>query len=68
MSPSVNNGFIRSPGKTPGLGGSSTLGEGGWDPWGDSHCWKELQRETASPPIVQLRKQAQSGADNPKGT
>lgn len=32
MSPGVNNGFIRSPGKTPGVGGISTSGEGGWDP------------------------------------
>ena len=44
VSPSVNNGFIRFPGKTPGVGGSSTLGEGGWDPWGDSHSWKKMQK------------------------
>lgn len=29
MSPGVNNGFIRSPGKTPEVGGSSMLGEAG---------------------------------------
>lgn len=50
MYPSINNGFIRSPGKAPGPGGSSRLGEGGWDPWKDNCSWKTLQRQPASAP------------------
>lgn len=67
VSPSVNNGFIRSPGKTPGVGGSSTLGEGSWDPWRDSHSWKKLQRQAASPPQYSWGNKPRLGQRRPQG-
>lgn len=66
MCPTVNNGFIRSPGKAPRVGGSSRLGEGSRSPWEDSHSWKKLQRKAASAPPYSWRNKPIWGGDNPR--
>lgn len=64
MSPGVNNGFIRSPGKTPEMGGSSTLGE--------ARIPGEIATAGRSckerPPLHHSTTETSWGRDNLKGT